>query len=101
VLWPIWLEEEPADAPRLKALLGLAYQSQSENLQERSMRRSRKIRMRLGGGPSLLDPFPEKPRGMHRLTYYWFMNKAAAAQERSIALEVNYMHWCFPGILRC
>jgi hypothetical protein len=55
VLWPIWLGEEAADAPRLKALLGLAYQSQSENLQERSMRRARKIRMRLGGRPSLLD----------------------------------------------
>jgi len=48
---------ENAFAPRLKALLGLAYQSQSENLQERSVRRARKIRMRLGGGPILLDPW--------------------------------------------
>jgi hypothetical protein len=36
----------------------------------REIRRSRNIRARLGGGPNLFDPFPEKPRGMHRRTYF-------------------------------
>jgi hypothetical protein len=43
--------------------------------------------MRMGGGPSLLDPLPDKPPRMHRLTYYRLFGKAAVAQERWIALS--------------
>jgi hypothetical protein len=48
---------------------GLAYASQQESPRSRAINRSRKIRMRLGGGPDLLQPFPKKPRGMHQQTY--------------------------------
>jgi hypothetical protein len=48
---------------------GLAYTSQQESPQSRFIRRSRKIRMRLGGNPDLLQPFPKRPRGMHQRTY--------------------------------
>ena len=48
---------------------GLAYASQQERARFRSIGRSRKIRMRLGGSPDLLQPFPERPRGMHQRTY--------------------------------
>ena len=48
---------------------GLAYTSQQESPRSRLISRSRKIRMRLGGGPDLLQPFPERPRGMHERTY--------------------------------
>jgi hypothetical protein len=48
---------------------GLAYASQQESARFRSIGRSRKIRMRLGGSPDLLQPFPKRPRGMHRRTY--------------------------------
>src|SRR6516162_8341043 len=40
---------------------GLAYASQSENPRYRAISKSQKFRMRLGGGPSILDPFAEKP----------------------------------------
>jgi hypothetical protein len=48
---------------------GLAYQSQRESLRHRGLGKAQKIRMRLGGSPSLFDCFPDRPRGMHRRTY--------------------------------
>jgi len=48
---------------------GLAYASQQENPRLRQISQSRKIRMRLGGSPNVLAPFPEKPRRMHWRTY--------------------------------
>jgi hypothetical protein len=53
---------------------GLVYSSQHETQKLRRIRRARKIRVALGGGESLADPFPEKPKGMHWSTYariYW------------------------------
>jgi hypothetical protein len=48
----------------------LAYESQQEDPFVRSLKRSQKIRMRLGGsGGDPFGPFPEKPRGMWRRTY--------------------------------
>ena len=48
---------------------GLGYASQQESPQSRFIRRSQNIRMRLGGSPDLLQPFPKRPRGMHQRTY--------------------------------
>ncbi len=79
---------------------GLAYQSQSESPRYRAISKSQKIRKRLGGRPSLVDPFPEKPRGMHRRTYWRLFNKAEVAQERSTSLERGYLRRHFPGVLR-
>jgi hypothetical protein len=79
--------------------LGLAYASQSENPRYRAISRAQKARMRLGGSANLLKPFPKKPRGMHRRTYYRLSAKAMAAQERSMALELDYMRRHHPGLL--
>jgi hypothetical protein len=35
----------------------------------RNLSQSQKIRMQLGGNPDPFEPFPEKSRGMHQLTY--------------------------------
>jgi hypothetical protein len=48
---------------------GLVYDCQNETPWLRSIRRARKIRMRLGTGFSFAEPFPDKPPGMHWLTY--------------------------------
>jgi hypothetical protein len=56
--------------------------------------------MQLGGGPSLLDPFPDKPARMHRRSYDRLLAKAMAAQEPSLGLEIDYMRLRYPGLLR-
>ena len=48
---------------------GLKYQSQAENAAQRAITRAHVIRRRLGDYDNLDDPFPEKPKGMHRNTY--------------------------------
>ena len=93
----LYLCETPVFACRQRR--GLAYASQSENPRYRAISRAQKIRMRLGGSANLLKPFPKRPRGMHRWTYYRLFAKAMAAQERSIALELEYMRRHYPGLL--
>jgi hypothetical protein len=77
----------------------LAYASQCENPRHRALSKSQKIRMRLGGGPNILDLFPDKPPGMHWRTYGRLFNKAAAAQELWMAVEHDYMRRHYPGVL--
>jgi hypothetical protein len=79
---------------------GLAYASQQEVPRHRAIRRARKLRMRLGGSANLLEPFPQRPRGMHRITYYRLSAKAMAVQERLLALEIDHMRRYYPGLLR-
>jgi hypothetical protein len=78
---------------------GLAYASQQEIPPHRALSQAQKLRMRLGGSANLLKPFPKKPRGMHRWTYYRLSAKAMAAQERSLALEIDDMRRRYPGLL--
>jgi hypothetical protein len=75
---------------------GLAYTSQREIPRHRAIRRAQKLKMQLGGGPSLLDPFPGKPPRMHWRTFYKLFNRAAEAQERSIALALEDLRRRYP-----
>ncbi len=52
-----------------RTCLDLAYASQRECREDRLRRRARAIRLRLGGLANLLEPFPERPKGMHSDTY--------------------------------
>ncbi len=64
----------------------LTYSCQQESLPDRLMRKSRKIRKLLGGGNSLLDPFPSKPKNMHWETYYRLRYKAERANYISCSI---------------
>ena len=63
----------------------LVYDCQNETPYLRSIRRVRKIRMRLGAGFSFAEPFPDKPPGMHWQTYI----RMRLAAGESIATYVN------------
>lgn len=58
----------------------LAYQSQHEPTHGRATLRTQKIRMKLGGSPSLFEPFPDKPKGMHWKTYERLCIEAGEAE---------------------
>src|SRR5690242_18304542 len=49
--------------------LSLTYASQSESEGDRRMRRTRRVRDKVGGQDDLTRPFPDKPKGMHNSTY--------------------------------
>lgn len=63
---------------------GLAYTSQQESLQDRLMRRARKIRARLGGESNLMEAFPKKPKRMRWATYW---------RKRRESIETEEMGW--------
>jgi hypothetical protein len=63
----------------------LVYTSQREDAPSRLITTAQKIRRRLGGHASLLDPFPPKPKGMHWRTYVALAGKAQRAE--AVGLE--------------
>ena len=74
--------------------LGLGYASQRELSFRRAGRRAQKIKMRLGGSNDPLEPFPQKPRGMHWRTYERLREQAHAAQAEADYLLAESM----PGL---
>jgi len=47
----------------------LDYRSHRERDWDRLLRRSRRLRAKVGGGANLVEPFPARPKGMHWATY--------------------------------
>jgi hypothetical protein len=61
----------------------LVYQSQRDNGIYRALHRAQKIREQLGGSANMMEPFPEKPKGMHQDTYmrlFWEHHEAEMEQ---------------------
>ncbi|MBU0753279.1 MAG: hypothetical protein KJ787_10770 [Gammaproteobacteria bacterium] len=54
------------------------YRSTREREYDRMLRRARKSRAAVGGGNNLLEPLPERPKGMHWVTYDRLLRSEAA-----------------------
>jgi len=55
------------------------------------MERARKIQVRLGGSPSLFDPFPGKPKGMWWKTYERLFRECAAREATMTRLLMEWL----------
>jgi hypothetical protein len=65
-------------------LLPVGYESQQEPIRERGFAQAKKILIRLGAEPDLLDGFPEKPPHMHWRTYERLQRTYEIAKERCL-----------------
>ena len=72
---------------RCRRCMGLRYQSQFEGKRWRWDGQAVKLRRRLGGSPSLSDPFPAKPKYMRWATYQRLADRYVDLQGRIAA------HW--------
>jgi hypothetical protein len=64
---------------------GLAYRSQNETPGDRLLTKAQDIRRNLGGSASLIDPFPDKPKGMHWTTYWRLRARSERAANMAVA----------------
>ena len=63
----------------------LTYQSRRADKMYRSLHRAHAIRERLGGNANMMEPFPEKPKGMHWHTYERFWPEHHEAEMEQFA----------------
>ncbi len=62
----------------------MSYESQNEPRHFRALRKAQKIRVRLGGSAEVTEPFPSRPRYMHRRTYQHLRHQYEAAMEQYV-----------------
>lgn len=62
----------------------LAYASEQAGRSYRPLLKLQKLRMRLGGDPNILAPFPPRPKHMHRRTYEKLRRQAEQLEGRHV-----------------
>ena len=76
---------------RCRRCYRLKYESQYEAAYSRACSQAHKIRQRLGGYGSLDDPFPLRPKGMHRRTYRQLERREQHLQNRWAVGVIQWM----------
>ena len=71
----------------------LAYRSQNETPNDRQLSKAQEIRRRFGGSGSLIDPFPDKPKGMHWVTYWRLREKSEGAANVVLTEMAQRLGW--------
>ena len=72
----------------------LSYESQRENKIYRALHRAQNIRERLGGSRSMIEPFPERPKGMPHDTYMRLFWEHHEAEQEQLA---GMKEWLWPS----
>ena len=66
---------------------GLTYESQNEPRHFRALRKAQKIQVMLGGSADVTEPFPSRPRYMHRRTYQRLWRQYEVAIEQYVGVD--------------
>jgi hypothetical protein len=72
----------------------LVYESQRENGMYRALHKAQAIREGLGGSANMMEPFPERPKGMHWSTYnrlWWEHQEAEMAHLAGMRAWIDRM----------
>jgi hypothetical protein len=70
---------------------GLAYASQQEAPRYAPVLEAQKIKLRLGGSANMLEPFPDRPKGMHWRTYDRLEARYQSAVRRMVVTVGGYV----------
>lgn len=76
---------------RCRRCHGLKYRSQYEDAKTRLVRKAQKIRVRLGGHPGLIYPFPGKPKKLRWETYHRLEAQVQALEAAYLASLTSWV----------
>lgn len=78
----------------------LLYESQFNRKYEQPAAKAAKLRAKLGGGPALLQPLPDRPKAMHRETYETLTYRILAYElEAAAKLKQHREEYWLPKLL--
>ena len=70
---------------------GVGYSTQGVSPESRALDRAQRIRVRLGGSVDITQPLPERPKGMHFLTYMKYAMRAWRAEDQANAELIKWL----------
>ena len=74
-----------------RACRRLTYNTQRVSPESRSLERAQRLRVRLGGSVDITQPFPDRPKGMHFLTYMKHAMRAWRAEAQANAELIEWV----------